>query len=163
MPSWPSYLEQKSHTDFNIWSLHTHKCSFVLKWRHFTSEPHWTLTSIIISSHLCQISPLNAPALVSSSDTFLFRHRHGGGGGGRLSGARREDQIYLFEQPLCWLFDLSFCLVWAPLPLRLPYPCFSLLQLYSTTSNGMAYLIRYAWAVSLIEAACLPLSVSPSL
>lgn len=81
--------------------------------------------------------------VVSSSDTFLFRHRHGGS---RLGGARREDQIYLFEQPLCWLFDLSFCLVWALLPLRLPYPCFSLLQLYSTTSNGMGYLIWYAWA-----------------
>lgn len=92
--------------------------------------------------------------MVSSSDTLLFRHRRSGG----LRGARREDQIYLCEQPLCWLFDLSFCLVKALLPLRLPYPCFSVLQLYSITSNGMAYLIRYAWADSLIEAASLLLS-----
>lgn len=90
--------------------------------------------------------------MVSSSDTLLFRHR-------RSSGAHRQDQIYLCEQLLCWLFDLSFCLARPLLPLCLPYPCFSVLQLYSTTSNGMAYLIRYAWADSLIEAASLSISL----
>lgn len=42
------------------------------------------------------------------------------------------------------LIRLFFCLAKAALPLSLPYACFSfLLQLYST-SNGMAYSIRYA-------------------
>ena len=43
-------------------------------------------------------------------------------------------------------FDMSFCLAKAALPLLLPYAAFScLLQLYVfSTSNGMAYSIRYA-------------------
>ncbi len=53
-------------------------------------------------------------------------------------------QGYLFERLLCSLFDLSFCLVRAALPLRLPYACFSFLFCSSCTLP-----LEVAWRIQL--------------
>lgn len=94
-------------------------------------------------SHCFSDNPLLPRRLSPSpSHVLLCCHQHRSGG---TYQTQSKDQAYLFEHRLCSLFDLSYCLARAALPLRLPCACFSfLLQLYSTTSNGMAYSIRYA-------------------
>lgn len=85
----------------------------------------------------------NTHNLSSSLSHMLFcYHQHQSS---RMCRPQSKDQAYPFEHLQCSPFDLPFCLVNAALPLCLPHTCFApRLQLHSTTSNGMAYSIKYA-------------------